>query len=137
MLSESDIDRYHFRMTDNHDGATFDYDVDFESDLLIIESDATEHARVSNILGKAQKADFLNTLDYYRILELKSYKPPDDVLTVRSEGRMNGKSFRAVLPICYNSTVSNFAMHLLSISQYLGMKDSVVEYWRLLLPHSV
>ncbi len=130
MLSVSDIGRYHFRMTDNHDGGTFDCDVDFESDLLIIESDADEHARVSNILGKAQREDFINTLDRLRIPELRTSKVSDSDLVVRSEGTLNGKQFKAVLPARINRIIQEFALHLLSISQYIGLKDSIVDHWR-------
>ncbi len=130
MLSESGIDRYHFRMTDNHDGGTFDCDVDFESDLLIIVSDSDERARVSNIMGKAQRDDFMNIMERFGIMDLKTAKCTDGRLVVRSEGSVGGRNFKAVLPAGENSTVKEFAMHLLSISQYIGLKDCIVDRWR-------
>ncbi len=130
MLSANDIGRYHFRMTDNHDGGTFDCDVNFESDLLIIESDCSERARVSNILGRAQREDFLLTLERCGILALRSEKWRDGDLVVKSEGTSNGRPFKVILPIGENTTLRDFAMYLLSISQYIGMKDSIVDKWR-------
>ena len=133
MLSESDIGRYHFRMTDNHDGGTFDCRIDFQSDLMIIESDLGEHARVSNILGKAQRGDLMNTLNRFRIFDLRSFKPLDGRLTLCFEGDSSGSGFRAVLPLKAHPQLSDFALYILSISQYIGLKDEIVEHWRTLI----
>ena len=60
MIKAGDLERYHFRMTIGCDGATFELDADFTTDLLIIESYRREKHRVAMIMGSAQKEDLRN-----------------------------------------------------------------------------
>ena len=56
MIKAGDLERYHFRMTIGCDGATFELDADFTTDLLVIESYRGEKHRVAMIMGWGKAA---------------------------------------------------------------------------------
>jgi hypothetical protein len=128
MLSASDIDRYHFRMTDNHDGGTFDYDVDFESDLVIIESDVPDHLRLTAILGKAQREDLLQSINRFRVTEVRSSTDPGTVVG-RLDVVARGRPSHRIISLKDNRTMAEFALYMVSLAQYMGLSDRHVEYW--------
>lgn len=134
MLSAGDIDRYHFRMTDNHAGGTFDYDVDFDSDLVIIESRVKDPVRVTNILGKAQREDIINSINRSCILGMKPRGiGQDENPVIKSDYYLNGRSYSTRMAVGCNRQIYEFTTHLLGIAQYLGMNDRNVEEWRSIL----
>ena len=128
MLSASGIDRYHFRMTDTHDGGTFDYDVDFETDLVIIESGVPDRLRITGILGKAQREDLLQSINRFRVTEVRSSTDPGTVI-----GRLDivakGRPAHRIISLKDNRTMAEFALYMVSLAQYMGLDDSHVEYW--------
>ena len=128
MLSVSDIDRYHFRMTDTHGGGTFDCDVDFVSDLVIIESDVPQHLRLTSILGKAQREDIIQSLSRLKVPETRSSPDPGTVIG-KSEIYAKSRVTHRLVSLKDNRLMAEFALHLVSIAQYMGLSDSHVEYW--------
>ena len=128
MLSASDIDRYHFRMTDNHDGGTFDYEVDFESDLVIIESDVPDHLRITSILGKAQREDLIQTFNRFKMMEVRSSNDPGPVVG-QFDIMAKGRPSHRVVSLKDNRQMAEFALYLVSVAQYMGLSDRHVEYW--------
>ena len=128
MLSASDIDRYHFRMTDNHDGGTFDYEVDFDTDLVIIESDVPDHLRLTAIMGKAQREDLIQSIGRLRVTEARSSTDPGTVVGL-SEIMSKGRQSKRIISLKDNRPMAELALHLVSIAQYMGLSDRHVDYW--------
>ena len=130
MIKAGDLERYHFRMTIGCDGATFELDADFTTDLLVIESYRGEKHRVDIIMGSAQREDLRNAVCRTGTAGWrKKFSTRQEVPKLQSmvHSKCRSRSIYTIIDADHNPY--EFTMYLLSVAQYLGLPDEEVDFW--------
>lgn len=130
MMKAGDLERYHFRMTVGCDGATFELDADFTTDLLVIETHRGERHRVAMIMGSAQREGLRNEVCRQGFIGwTKKISKDADVPKLQSMVHSKCRSRSIYTIVDQDSAPYLFTLYLLSVAQYLGLPDGEIDFW--------